>query len=566
MIGFSINSARRGKSLGCGGKLFLALFGGAFLAAGLVGTFFAGREVLRDIATRGWDQVPCAIVTSAIRITDDGYALDVAFRYAAGGEERRGATLRRGYHGSDNYADAAALLARYPEGADATCRVDRADSLAAVLELNGWSELWAIPFCLTFAAFGGVGLYGAWRWTDAPPPDGPVADGAELAGRGGVVFLIVCAVFFTIGAVAFGWGFLPALLEVYAARDWPAVPATVLNSRLQTHAGSGDSADTYRVDILYEYAFAGRTWRSARYQFHGGSTNVGVDEKRALVRRLRPGSETLAYVNPADPAEAVLERGLTWDYAFVAIPLAFMLFGLGIGSVLLVGWRRKQAPPLAASQRNLAKPQAVQIAEGEGLARVRTSQPKGCGFAFLIAFTVIWNLIVWKTWPFNFPGGFHWFSLVAWAFHLPFLLVGVGLIGLTAWVGLTLLNPTVEATIDPPEVSPGGTFTVSWTLEGRYDRVRRLTLSLEGAEETESGIGDDKSIDRKTFHEEECFATTRADQIERGTAEVTVPADAVPSVGGRRHRIVWKIRLRGEIPQWPDVDEAFQVRVTAGAG
>ena len=57
--------------------------------------------------------------------------------------------------------------------------------------------------------------------------------------------------------------------------------------------------------------------------------------------------------------------------------------------------------------------------------------------------------------------------MIGLGFNAPFLLVGIGLIGLTAYAGLALFNPTVEATLDPPQVPPGGTFTASWTLQGR---------------------------------------------------------------------------------------------------
>ena len=551
-------SFKLGQRGGRGGRLAATLFGGLFLAAGLGMTFLAGRALVRDLATRGWDRVPCVITASSVEIVDDGYAFAATYRYDAGGRGRRGATVRRGYHGSADYADAAALLARYPEGADATCRVDPADSSAAVLEAGGWAKVGVVPFCLTFAAIGGGVLYAAWRRTDATP-DGSVADGAELSGRGGAVFLIVCAVFFTIGTVALGWGFLPALLKVHDARDWPAVPATVVNSRLQVSSDSDST--TYRVDILYQYAFAGRTWRSAQYQFAGLFSNVGVGEKRALVEGHAPGSRIAAYVNPADPADAVLQRGLTWDYAFALIPLVFMLFGAGGGAATLLTWRDANAPPLAASQRKetLAKPQAA--ADGEE-PRVRRSQPKGCAFAFLTVFSLVWNGLMWSKFLSDLgdggSGGLQWIGFL---FIAPFLLIGLGLIGLTGYVGLTLLNPTVEATIDPPQVAPGGTFTVSWTLQGRYDRVRRLTLLLEGTEETESGSGDNKSTASEIFYKQDCFATTRADQIERGTAAVTVPPDAVSSFGGKHNRIVWKLKLRGEIPRWPDVTEAYQLRV-----
>ena len=187
-----------------------------------------------------------------------------------------------------------------------------------------------------------------------------------------------------------------ALVRDLSPRGWDRVPCVITASS---------------VDVVKDgYAFAGRAWRSARHQFAGFSSNVGVGEKRALVRRLRPGSVTIAYVNPADPAEAVQQRGLTWDYAFALIPLAFILFGVGIGFSSLVSWRRAGVRPLAASQikRIHAKPQAAAGGEVEPdeLPRVRRAQPKGGVFAFLIVFTIVWNLIVWKTSTFNLPGGF----------------------------------------------------------------------------------------------------------------------------------------------------------------
>ncbi len=183
-------------------------------------------------------------------------------------------------------------------------------------------------------------------------------------------------------------------------------PATVLNSRLLEYDGGAEDSTTYTVDILYEYAFAGRSWRSARHQFSGGSSNVGVGEKRALVQSHGPGSRITAYVNPADPAEAVLERGLTWDDAFVVIPLVFMLFGGIGGAATLLNRRDAKVRPLAASQRKevRAKPQAAE-ARAADEPRVRRSQPKGFAFIFLIVFTTLWNLIVWKTSSFHLPGG-----------------------------------------------------------------------------------------------------------------------------------------------------------------
>jgi hypothetical protein len=40
----------------------------------------------------------------------------------------------------------------------------------------------------------------------------------------------------------------------------------------------------------------------------------------------------------------------------------------------------------------------------------------------------------------------------------------------------------------------------------------------------------------------------------------------VPSFDGGRHRIVWEIKVHGDIPHWPDVDEAYPLTVLPGKG
>lgn len=140
-----------------------------------------------------------------------------------------------------------------------------------------------------------------------------------------------------VGAT-FGYFFAyPDVRETIAARRWAAVPCTILRSavrlsRSSTGVGSRSRTDpSYDVDVWYKYEYAGHQHYGGRYQItplrQGG---FGAYERiQRKVDAIPAGSRATCYVDPTDPDNAVIERGVTGGTLLqVGIPGAFALFGL----------------------------------------------------------------------------------------------------------------------------------------------------------------------------------------------------------------------------------------------
>ena len=145
---------------------------------------------------------------------------------------------------------------------------------------------------------------------------------------------ILFLIFFLFGGVMFYFFFMQPALRVMAARHWVERPCRIVSSEVGSHPGS--KGTTYSIDIVFRYMVGDRLFTSRRYGFMGGASS-GYDGKEAVVSRYPVGSERLCYVNPANPPDAVLERGFTADMGFGAIPLVFM----SIGAVGLVASKKK---------------------------------------------------------------------------------------------------------------------------------------------------------------------------------------------------------------------------------
>jgi Protein of unknown function (DUF3592) len=135
----------------------------------------------------------------------------------------------------------------------------------------------------------------------------------------------MCSIFLLMGTLFFYLFFLRPVIHIRQAARWPEVPCVIIASQVDSHRGN--KGTTYSVNILYRYKMAGREYKANRYDFMGGSSS-GSSGKQTIVNQHPPGSETVCYVNPADPTDAVLQRGFTNDMWFGLIPLLFMAVGI----------------------------------------------------------------------------------------------------------------------------------------------------------------------------------------------------------------------------------------------
>src|SRR5690606_8278032 len=115
--------------------------------------------------------------------------------------------------------------------------------------------------------------------------------------------------------------------QIIAARDWHETPCTVRSSELAEQRG--DDSTSYVIRITYDYLYDAQPYTGERYHFGDIASNTSPKWKRRVVADHPAGHRTVCYVNPGDPAEAVLHRGPTRELWWGLFPLPFLAVGIG---------------------------------------------------------------------------------------------------------------------------------------------------------------------------------------------------------------------------------------------
>ncbi len=134
--------------------------------------------------------------------------------------------------------------------------------------------------------------------------------------------------FAAAGALFLVLMFGPRVVGVIRSRSWVATPCMIISSSVEHSQNStGRSGSTYRVAIRYRYQVDGREYVGDRYNWwmHNSS---GYSATRA-VAALSAEADATCFVNPANPAESVLDRDVGGEAAFILLPLAFIAIGIG---------------------------------------------------------------------------------------------------------------------------------------------------------------------------------------------------------------------------------------------
>ena len=124
-------------------------------------------------------------------------------------------------------------------------------------------------------------------------------------------------------ALMFYFCFWIPFRRVRSARFWRKTACVIVFSSVNEDTGE---SGLYQILVTYDYGVAGRYYRSSRYSFSPSAT-AGYRGKKRAVARLLPGTTAFCYVNPDDPSDAVIERGLTWDMVLMGV-FAMVFFGV----------------------------------------------------------------------------------------------------------------------------------------------------------------------------------------------------------------------------------------------
>jgi hypothetical protein len=308
------------------GSIVGGVFALLFVAVGLGICAFGLHLVHKDRKARQWPMANCTIIDSQIvRQATGDYEWKVTYTYHWKARTYESKAFCWDVAGSDNYADEERLALAHPVGSMTTCYVDPANPASAILKQSSHLYLLIFAFGIPFAIGGFIALRAVLRGGRPRAPISPrLMTTRSTSGWGAASLLFIFA---TAGSLTLWFGFLhPWLQGREAARSWVKTPCRILTSHVRSH--SGGKGPTYSVDILYSYQFGGREYKSNRYVMGSGSSSE-YESKAQVVARNPPGRMALCFVNPADPLDAVLLPGLGISMAWMLLPLAFVLVGLG---------------------------------------------------------------------------------------------------------------------------------------------------------------------------------------------------------------------------------------------
>ena len=545
---------------GCATVFFLL-----FALMGLAFTAFMVRDLYKTALTYTWRSTECIIVASGIDETDDTkkpFRFAVRYTYAFEDGEYSSETYEKDYGGSSDYASVRRLTEKYKPNTKATCYVNPSNPGEAVLSRKAmWFALF-IFLPLIFVAVGVGGIYCTWRGrkkrADGSPAPESISAKARSKGTNAWVAALFCAAFTVAGVVIFYFLFLRPVFKIQDAKGWAETPCRIEGAWVQSH--EGDDSTTYSVEVLYAYEFGGRLYKSSRYSFGTGSSS-GYEGKRAVVVRLRQNPNTVCYVNPRDPTEAVLERGYTAEIWFGLFTLLFVLFG-GIGLFFTVRSIRKKTEPDAQGLAATKTPGVPEHRLSAGPVVLKSRGSRVGRLLFTLLFGAIWNGVVsvflWQVIEGWQKGRGNWLETL---FLVPFVLVGLGAIVAALYFLLALSNPRARLVVSSDAAPLGESVDLKWEMTGRAGRIGRFEISLEGREEAMYRRG------TKTYTDKNVFANVPVVEIDdprdmtAGGASFAVPPDTMHSFEAENNKIIWTLRVHGSIRFWPDVKDEFAFTV-----
>ena len=400
-------------------------------------------------------------------------------------------------------------------------------------------------------------------------------------------------IFLSLGLGIYYFHGLKPYLQKRQSVNWPTTECEITRAKLEEHRG--DDSTSYTADFQYRFNVNGRPYLGQRYSFadEQGSRTEAKRQLKAFPR----GSTQECFYNPEDPADCVLDR-TNQDQGWTNFILPFIFVGFGgaafggaaFGGALFGPWGREKSisGSIASKRAKVAHSgadaftpdgtQAIQLGSSKVAfdtpadqldaqrlkpmkikpARTRTGTAIGVAFSALF-----WNGIISVLF---FPGqfgNFGWGQIGIGLFSIPFVLIGLLLIFGTIYYSIVaIFNPTVEIGFSSGAVPLGGQVDIAWQIEGRFERIKKLTIEVLASQHATYGRGTDTVTDEEVFEKLPIIETTEITDIAFGSTTVTIPVDSMHTFDAKRNKIKWQVMVRGEIPWTPDISEEFEFRVT----
>ena len=357
--------------------------------------------------------------------------------------------------------------------------------------------------------------------------------------------------------------FIAPFLKSREARNWPAVPCEILESRVEEDR-SGRRTE-YKPNVSYTYEFGGKQHRSSQSHFDSAAPDELAETTRFLAK-FPVGGKSVCYVNPKDPKESVLDR----SFALTFYPLiGLCMFGGGLAGAVwgfrtIFGGKRHVVTPVAkAASRWGATPNPSPVNLSPSTAS--TVLLLGSMLGMLAAGTIIgWRVLrFWNNWR---ELGIIQFSLIE-VLILVFTAAGFGYLALRCW---RYFDPHPNLTLERGSVALGGAFQLDWKFKGPIARLRSLNIILQGREETtvaeevrgQYGIKQtNEKKEQDAFYQETLLSAQNQSERAGGRLCVKLPTGTMPTFTGEKTKVIWSLRFEGDISWSLPMKHDFPINV-----
>jgi len=536
------NYSTKPPSRGCGALFFgVFLAFGAFFALMIIGDFYPKAQ------SHFWTKTPATIYESAVGENGGkkGFEVIMHYGYEWNGQHYEGRKVRLGKDTFDA-SESQQVVNRFPSGAATNCYVNPERPTEAVLMQSSLKEWFILLIPGIFMLVGAVGIYVTLTWK--AEKDRPISARKKSGVWGIRIFFLI---FFLVGAGIAYPLFINPWLKSQTAKDWPRVPCTILSSSVERHSGS-KGGSTYSILIRYRYEIGGREYFGDRYNFSVGNSSAR-DWRNEAVQQNPAGKETICLVNPEDPTDSVLSVEVGSAIWFGLIPGFFALIGLwGLIHSLCSKSNKK------ADLSGIPKPQTERFAaleSGGPVVLTPTYTPEKV-FLGLLMFGLVWNGIIFAI-IYNagkkLGGG--WIVLGV------FALIGIGIMVGVVHQFLAMFNPVPTVTASSGAIALGETLKLDWRFTGDIKRMKHLRIHLLGYEKATYRRGTDTVTDTSYFINVVILDVTDSAVMSSGESNVKIPASYMHSFDAPSNKVVWFIKLHGDVPKWPDVSLEFPLTV-----
>jgi hypothetical protein len=344
---------------------------------------------------------------------------------------------------------------------------------------------------------------------------------------------------------------------------WQSVPAELQSLDLTT--GSTDNATTYRVRATYRYSFAGRSYAADRVAIDRMADNIGSfqHDLYASLRAAQAVGRVTAYVDPAQPSSATLNRDLR--PLLLVFEAAFALVFGGVGVALVLGGKlgvRRLAEKRELESRYPDQPWRWRAdwAAGEIRSSSRATAYGAAGFA------AIWNVVAIPTgifvWPEIERG--HYAALVG-------LLFPIAGVGLAFWAARQWLRARrvkgATLRLQRVPIALGSRLRGTIRVDGTTDDAREFSIELSCVEKHRPRGRNGESSERIAWQNR---WTVPREQCEVAPTYASVPLDLaipleLPAATARDEpdEVVWLLDASAKC-RGPDLWMRFELPVFAG--